>query len=365
MVLMTTDHARDYAGLSGFPTDPMDLTVAGPGLFLMRWVTHFCAPVFALLMGASAWLSSRRRSPEELTRHLVVRGLVLLLLEFTLVDWGSSWNPLWPRKFFQVIGALGVGMIALGLASRLGQRACLVIGCAIVALHNLTDSVRFPADTVLHYIWSFVHQRNVLPFGGGFEVRTSYPFLPVVGVALMGYGMGSWIAAGDRRLKYLGAGLVALFLVLRLGTGYGDLHPLQVTGQWGHDVLAVLNVTKYPFSLIFVCITVGPALAYLGWLRNSPACLRWLATLGRVPMFYYVVHLRALHVLAILGALATGYSLTTADIVSRYGWKPVGFGFPAWVSIPFALGTVAVLFPVCRWYDAQRRDKRWAWSEFL
>ncbi len=110
---------------------------------------------------------------------------------------------------------------------------------------------------------------------------------------------------------------------------------------------------------------MGPALVYLGSLRKSPVGLEWLATLGRVPMFYYVVHLWALHVLAILGAFVTGYSLTVADIVSRYGWKPLGFGFPAWVSIPFALGTVALLYPLCRWYDAQRRAKRWTWVNFL
>jgi uncharacterized membrane protein len=191
MVFMAMDHFRDYLAPVG---DPMDLAAVTPLLFCMRILAHFCAPVFAFLMGTSVWLSGQRRPIAALRRQLLVRGAVLVLLEFTLVDWAWNFYPPWPRKFFQVIAALGFSMVALAIASRWGQRWILGIGIALAALHNLADPVTFPAGTLQHVLWSLLHQRNTLAPGEGWEMRISYPVVPIAAVTFIGYGLGEWVA---------------------------------------------------------------------------------------------------------------------------------------------------------------------------
>jgi len=354
MLLMVIDHARDYAAAPGTPGDPMDLSVVGPGLFFTRWISHFCAPVFALLMGVSVHFSARSRTPQNLSRHLAVRGLLLLLLEFTLVDWGWTWNPLWPRKFFQVIGALACSLWGLAIFTRLGRIPTLAAGVLIVTLHNLTDGVRFPDGTALHYLWSFVHQRNVLPLFAGFEIRTSYPFLPVMGVAFLGYGLAPWIAERNRAIRSLGVGLIVAFPILRL-IGYGDPHPMQFDSHLGLSAMSLLNVTKYPLSLQFICMTVGPALLFLDWTYNrSFPRLRAVVTLGRSPLLFYVAHLWLLHAIALAGALLAGYPAASIHLLTQFGGRPEGFTMPLWMVFPFAALTTWMLLPVCRYWEARR-----------
>jgi uncharacterized membrane protein len=348
MILMTIDHARDYAGTPGFPPDPMDLHAIGPGLFFIRWVTHFCAPAFALLMGSSTYLSSLRRTPDQLTWHLLRRGLILLLLEFTLVDWAWSWNPFWPRKFFQVIGALACALLLLAFATRLPRKIVLTIGVAIVALHNLADGIHFDPTSWAHVVWSFVHQRNVIPLLAGYEVRTSYPFLPIAGIALIGFGLGDAIAEGKAWLRWLGVGTMALFVVLRTVVGYGDLHAYAPeTGRF----LSLLNVTKYPLSLHFVCMTLGPVFVFLGCVRHVAGAFAWVSQLGRVPLFYYVAHLWTLHALALSAALVVGFPLASFDLRSHFGGRPEGFGFHYFLSIPLAAMAIILCYPLGRWWE--------------
>jgi uncharacterized membrane protein len=336
MVLMAIDHAREYSSGPGRVSDPMQLDQVTPLLFALRWISHFCAPVFALLMGLSAGFQPR-------PQHLIVRGLLMLLLEFTIIDWSWTFYPLWPRKFWQVIAALGVSSILLGLLARFGHRAVLILGLAIIGLHNLFDGVSFAEGTVAHYVWSFVHQKNVLPLGGGFEVRTTYPFLPIAGVAMLGFGLAPWFHLPVAR--YLGAGMCALFVLLRMTNFYGD--GSAYTGGWQ----SLGNVTKYPLSLQFVLMTVGPALAFLS-LPIRPA--RPLLVLGRAPMFFYVSHLYALHAVALLWAVALGMKLP--PLSAKFGGIPDAFGFPLWVTLPFALAVTAALVPACAWYANLRKS---------
>ncbi len=372
MVVMAVDHAREYGAGPGRVGDPMDLDAVGPLLFWMRWAAHFCAPVFVLLAGVSARLQGMRTTRAALSRHLAVRGLVLVALEFTLVDWGWTFNPAWPLKFAQVIWGIGLSLLALAALVRLPARAVLVVGLAIVAGHNLLDGVRAAGDGPLRYLWAVLHQREVLPLGGGFSVRTSYPVLPFVGLAAVGYGIGGWWGAGvaaaarRRRLAWSGAGAVALFVALRLTRVYGDPHPMAFGPELGTTLLSLLNVTKYPVSLAFALMTLGPALLLLAaWDRAAPRWTRPLALLGRVPMFFYVAHLWALHALALLAALLVGFPPAAFDLAGRFGGVPAGFGFPLWVTLPFALGTVALLYPACVWYDRLRASRRHRWTRYL
>lgn len=361
MVLMTIDHAREYqAGPGrGLVSDPMDLDVVTPGLFFLRWISHFCAPVFALLMGCSVWASSGKRDTQTLSRHLLQRGFVLLILEATIINWCWTFNPFWPRYFFQVIAALGFGLLALAGAVRFPHRVAMAAGAAIVLGHNLLDGISFAESSWQHYVWSVIHQKNVLPLAGGFEFRTTYPVLPVIGVALCGFGLGPWLSTepGRKRLLWLGASAMVVFLLLRLTNWYGDPSPfVYVPGDPLRTLLSLGNVTKYPLSLQFILMTTGPALVALALGRwRVPA----IELLGRVPMLYYVLHLAALHILVWAYAWLLGYRWTDFDLQRNFGGVPTGVGFPLWVTVPFALATVALLWPACKWYDRVRPRHRW------
>ena len=341
MILMVIDHAREYSSGPGRVSDPMDLSQVSPLLFTLRWLSHFCAPVFALLMGVSAGCKPDRR-------RLLTRGLWLIFLEFTIIDWSWNFYPLWPRKFWQVIAALGASTILLGLLLPLGRRIILLISLAILGFHNLFDAVSFPPNSALHYLWSFLHQKNVLPLPAGFEVRTTYPFLPIAGVVMLGYVLAPWFRLPDARRRLLITGIVlsAFFLFLRTVAGYGD------ASHFSGSLFSLGNVTKYPLSLQFVLMTLGPALLFLAAThgRTGPS---WLAALGRAPLVFYIGHLYLLHILAILWAAAI--DLSPAPFSLRFGGIPKAFGFPLWQTLPFAFLTTALLIPLCRFYATRRR----------
>jgi uncharacterized membrane protein len=343
-VLMVIDHAQEYqAGPGrGLVTDPMNLAIT-PGLvYYWRILAHFCAPVFTLLMGMSAWLSGASRE------RLVKRGLVMLALEFTVMNWAWTFNPLWPRYFFQIIGAMGVAMIVMGLMRPLGASVMLWTGVFLVAGHNLLDGIHFAEGTWQHVAWSVLHEKNVLPVGWGFAVRTTYPVLPVVGLGLVGYGLGEWWKREDAPWVKTGLGMVGLFCLLRASGLYGDSH------GWEGGSLALqsfFNVTKYPLSLQFVLMTVGPAMVFLGVARRRGWRQGQLEQLGRTAMFFYITHLVALHAGALLVGVARGGPI---ELGTRFGGVPDVVGFPVWATAPVALAVTGLLYPLCRWYEPRR-----------
>jgi uncharacterized membrane protein len=367
MVLMVVDHAREYSAGPGLVSDPMDLAVTSPLLFVLRWASHFCAPVFAFLMGVSAHWSASRKPASEAARHFALRGLLLIVLEFTVIDWSWNFYPPWPRKFSQVIAALGVAQIAIAMAVRFPRRAALLTGVAIMGLHNLVSPVHFAAGTVEHYIWSFLLQKNVLPLGAGFEVRTTYPVLPVAGIALCGFGLASWLFGGEpgRRLRWLGGGLTALFVMLRASNLYGDPSLFQTQDTFIRSAMSFLNATKYPISLQFALMTLGPALMALGFLVHRTPRWEALLVLGRVPLFFYAAHLYALHAAAITAAWLLGFPASSFDFAHRFGGIPAGFGYPLWLTPWLAISITALLHPLCRWYAGVRGTGRYRLLAYL
>jgi uncharacterized membrane protein len=344
MIFMIIDHTQEYqAGPGrGLVTDPMNLAVTTGPVFFFRILSHFCAPVFTLLMGISACLSATRRSAAEATRHLLARGAILIVLEFTIVNWAWTFNPFWPRYFFQIIGALGVALICLSLAPHLSRPVNAAIGLGLVGLHNLFDGLHFAPHTFCYVAWSFLHEKNLLPLGNGFEIRTTYPVIPIIGVAFCGYALG---AAWNRHLR-TGLLLIGLFLLLRITNFYGDASRFEPAP---YPLRSLVNVTKYPLSLQFVLMTLGPALVFLAWFRDRT--IPWLEQLGRTAMFFYVAHLILLHTAALAIALLLGEPV---DLTHRFGGIPNGIGFPPWATAPLALAATAVLFPLCRWYEPRR-----------
>ncbi len=337
MVLMAIDHVREsQSGPGRNVSDPMDLAATPAAVYFWRLLSHFCAPTFALLLGVSASLS--RATP----RHLLVRGLILLLFEFTLVNWAWTFNPAWPRYFWQIIAALGCASLALAAVVRLPQGVIATLGLVIVFGHNLFDNLHFAPGGAAHVLWSVLHDRNVLPVLGGFEIRTSYPVLPIIGLAFCGYSLGPCVE-NRRLLSSLGLASLTLFAVLRATNLYGDPHP------WDGTLPSFANVTKYPLSLQFMLLTIGPALLFLAAARHWRQS--FLEQLGRVPMFFYLTHLVWIHLLALGGAILIGAPL---DFTRRFGGIPEAWVLPPWSFGPLGLLVALSLYPLCRWYEPRR-----------
>lgn len=368
MVLMALDHTRDFLGKPGFnPTNPATTTIP---LFFTRWVTHFCAPVFFLLLGTGAYLSLRRKSRRELSRFLFTRGLWLIFLELgPLRCLGWQFNFDYHLMLLNVLWGLGWAMIVLSGLVYLRPSWVTAFGVVMIASHNLLDSVRSSNP-----LWSILHSPNVILATPQHIVFVAYVLIPWVGVTAVGYGLGQiygW--PSDRRKAFLlrwGIGLSAAFIVLRFLNIYGDPNRWSTQKSAAFTVLSFLNTTKYPPSLLFLLMTLGPAMLFL-WSVDAgvPGWLRPALAFGKVPMFYYVLHVPLLHALAVIVCYARyGHvhwmfvSLTVGQypITPPPGW---GISLPgvylAWAFVVFTL------YPLCRWFAALKQRRSDAWLSYF
>ncbi|MBB3691739.1 DUF1624 domain-containing protein [Sphingomonas sp. BK580] len=347
MLLMLADHTREYFLLSAPVSDPMDLRVAPPGLVAARLAAHLCAPVFIALAGISAWLYGAARPRAATARFLLERGLFLLLLELTLVGFAWSFSLAPAMIYLQVIWAIGWSMIALAGLLWLPRGALIAVAIVLVAGHNLLDSVRLAAGQPLHPLWAILHQRDLVALGGGVTARTSYPVLPWIGVIALGYAIGPWFHASPawrrRALAAAGATLLLAFVLLRAINRYGEPVPWELGATPLLTWLSFLNVTKYPPSLDFLLLTLGLGASLLaGFEQRAP---RWLAVLGSAPMFFYLLHLYALHLLAIA---AGGREVPTIGHV--------------WL---LAAAATPPLWWATRWFAAAKRRSASRWLRFF
>ena len=385
MVLMMLDHVRDFTHASGFLYSPTDLARTTPMLFLTRWITHFCAPVFVFLAGTGAWLRGARGGRGELARFLATRGLWLVVLELVVVR-GLIYFNYSPNfgAFLQVIWAIGVSMLVLALLVRLPARVVGAIGITIVVGHDLLDPIRVPfwfpgrgdPPGPLAALWIVVHQGGIFaPFGWpGPVVLAAYPLLPWIGVMCAGYAFGTvYDRSADARrrlLVRLGVALTVAFVVLRALDAYGDPAHWSAQRTWLFTVLSFLNTSKYPPSLLFLLMTLGPAILLLGALEGrAPGRVgRKLVTFGRVPFFFYVLQWLWAHVAAIALAAAAGHdvSLFFASPLDLYFLHPPKeFGFPLPVTwAAWAVGVVVLYLP-CRWFATLRARRRDWWLSYL
>ena len=371
IVLMVVDHAREYAN-GPRVADPMDLAATPSLLFWMRWAAHFCAPVFTLLAGMSAGIQDSLAPRVSTARHLATRGAILVLLEFTVIQFSWTFSVVWPTIYAQVIWGLGLSMIALGAAQFVPERVRLSAGIAIVAGHNLLDGWHPTSPAPLHWAWAVLHDRQLMPLWDGLQVRTSYPVLPMIGLILVGEALGRWYrrprlpGARARQLALAGAAAILVFVLLRSTNLYGDPHAARYVGALPHDLFALLNVTKYPMSLSFMLMTLGPALLLMAaWDGGVPAPFRLLIIPGKVPMFFYITHLYLLHASAMLLALATGTRWADFDFRATIHGIPATFSFDLWGTLPFALLTVVALWPAAAWYARLRASRRYRITRYI
>jgi uncharacterized membrane protein len=370
MIIMALDHVRDYFHADAFLFNPLDLSNTNVPLFFTRWITHFCAPVFVFLAGTSAFLVGSRKGKAELSSFLLKRGLWLLVLEFTVINIAWFFNFEFSLIALTVIWALGIGMIALAGAIHLPFKAILVIGIVLVAGHNLLDPLKMTGTNAPAILWSLLHEFKGFQLDP-FFLFVGYPILPWTGIMLLGYCFGTLYLkdtdASYRKLILLqtGIGMIVAFVVIRLVNVYGDPSPWSVQQSGIFTLLSFLNVTKYPPSLDYILVTLGPALVFLALSENLRGRIsQYVIALGRVPMFYYITHLYLIHIVAVVAALATGFEfsdmifstwVTDSPNLRGYGFN-LGITYLIWISI------VLALFPICLWYDrykTRNKDKWW------
>jgi len=364
MILMALDHTRDFLGSNTF--NPTDLGHTTTPLFLTRWITHFCAPVFFLLTGTGAYLSLRKKSKRELSRFLFTRGLWLIFLECTLFRClGFQFNFDYHVTLLNVLWALGWAMIALSVLLRLPVSVTTALGIIMIAGHNLLDSIRSSNP-----LWSILHSPNFIFRSPQHSVFVAYTLIPWVGVTAVGYGLGQiyeWTP--ERRRTFLlraGLGLVGAFVVLRGINIYGDPLRWAVQKSTLFTALSFLNTCKYPPSLLFLLMTLGPALVLLCVVeRKTPELLRPALVFGRVPMFYFLLHIPLIHLIAV-GACYARYGqvhwMFESPSISQFPFTPPpGWGFALLVVYMFWIGVLIALYPLCRWFAAvkQRRSDVW------
>jgi uncharacterized membrane protein len=368
MVLMALDHVRDFFGNSGLnPTDPATTTIP---LFFTRWITHFCAPVFFLLTGTGAYLSLRKKSKRELSRFLFTRGLWLIFIELTVTRClGWQFNFDYHVTLLLVLWALGWAMIILSALVYLPASVVTAFGVVMIATHNLFDSVESSNP-----LWTILHSPNFLLNRPGRIVFVTYPLIPWIGVTAAGYGLGqiySWPSARRKAfLLPLGIGLTAAFVVLRGINVYGNPVPWSTQKSAAFTVLSFLNTNKYPPSLLYLLMTLGPAVLFL-WAvdAGTPQWLRPSLIIGKVPMFYYLLHIPLIHLIAVAVCYARygqvywmfeSPGLRQFPITPPPGW---GYSLPI-IYLVWAV-VVLTLYPLCRWFAGLKQRSNDAWLSYF
>ncbi|HEY8936855.1 MAG TPA: heparan-alpha-glucosaminide N-acetyltransferase domain-containing protein, partial [Cyclobacteriaceae bacterium] len=319
MVIMALDHVRDYFHADAFLYDPLDLSKTSVVLFFTRWITHFCAPTFVFLSGTSAFLVGARKGKKELTKFLLTRGAWLIFLELVVFNFGWFFNLQFPLIPLIVIWAIGVGFIVLAAAIQLPFNAILTIGLVLIFGHNALDGFQVTGNEVLVVLWSILHQQAVFPITEGHVLFVGYPLIPWVGVTMVGYCFGKlYVQDVDvnfrkKVLLYLGSSAIILFIILRFFNIYGDSNHWTTQPSPVYSFLSFLNISKYPPSLLYLLVTLGPAILFLRFTEGltTGGISKRIIVLGRVPMFYYLVHIYAIHILAIGGAAILGYNIST------------------------------------------------------
>jgi uncharacterized membrane protein len=371
MIIMALDHVRDYFHADSLIYSPTDLSKTTGILFFTRWITHYCAPLFMFLSGTSASFVGERKTIPELSSFLLKRGIWLIFLEFTVVRLGWYFN-LFAHEFdFIVIWALGFSMVVLGLLVRMPRKFILVFGLLLVFGHNLLDTVRVSGGGIGSFLWSLVHVPNFVPWHG-YLITTIYPVVPWIGVMALGYCLGSLYTGGfpaERRrpvLLWLGFAAIALFIVIRYINHYGDPSPWKARPSALFTVLSFINTSKYPPSLLYLLMTLGPALLFLAWSESAKGWFsRQVMIYGRVPMFYYILHIYLLHLIAVFATTFCGHSpgdmildhfigLADAPRLNGYGFS-LGVTYAVWAFV------VLALYLPCRWYDRYKRAHKEKW----
>lgn len=374
MVIMALDHCRDFFHITAMTDQPTNMATTTPMLFFTRWITHFCAPTFVFLSGTSIFLNGQNKPTAQLSKFLAKRGAWLIVVEIAIVSLGLTFNPLYNFILFQVIWAIGISMILMALVIHLPFRVVLGAGLLIFFAHNFSDYPEAARMGKINILWGITLGRSaIIQLTPAHIIFVAYSFLPWTGLMILGYCCGKLFTPQTDplfRRKILlrtGLGLSALFVVLRFINAYGDPFPWTVQRNNVITFLSFLNVTKYPPSLIYCCMTIGPALVTLALIEKIQNRITGFFNIyGRVPLFYYILHFYLIHIICVICFFATGYSARDAfNPAVPFGFRPPQFGYPLPVVYLIWVFVVLLLYPLCKKYNHYKSTHRQWWLSYL
>jgi uncharacterized membrane protein len=376
MIIMALDHVRMYFGYGTWYAEPTNLGTTTPLLFFTRWITHFCAPVFVFLAGTSAFLhGTSNANLKETARYLFTRGVWLILVELLIVNFAWTFDITYSFHILQVIWAIGVSMVTLSALVFLPNWSIFAVGMALVFGHNLLDSITAQGTSPWDFIWYALHQPKAVLMDTTHAINVVYPVLPWIGLMASGYVFGALykkdFPVEQRRRWLLTIGICAtlLFIALRGFNLYGEPHPWQTQDPPVFSLMSFLNTTKYPPSLHFLLMTMGPALIFLSVIESVRSRIaRPVIIFGRVPLFFYIVHLYVIHALALLMLAYKGrdwseYILSARRIasgsLSNFGLR-LETVYLVWILV------IVLLYRLCRGYQHFKdgNPSKW-WLSYL
>ena len=374
MLIMALDHTRDFF-IHSSAGSPTNMATTTPIYFFTRWITHFCAPNFVFLSGISAYLAGTRRSKNEFTSFLIKRGLWLIVFEVVFLSFALTLNPLYNMIVLQVIWAIGFSMILLALLVRAPLAVIGTIGAIIFFGHDILDLIPLPktgAGNVLMTLF-FTAFGSAIPLGRSHVILDLYAVIPWTGVMLLGYVFGSIYKPSfepqkrKRILLLTGISLILLFFILRYSNLYGDPAPWSVQKTQAVSVLSFLNTSKYPPSLLYLCMTLGPALVALSLIEGvKNKFTNLLIVYGNVPFFYYILHIYLIRILDIIVFFVMGYKTSQISTPGQpFLFQPPTFGFNLAGVYMMWLLVIIILYLPCRWYSKYKKTHSQWWLSYL
>lgn len=366
MVIMALDHVRDYFHYSAFMFNPADPTQSTLPIFFTRWITHFCAPAFSFLAGLSAFMVGKRKSKNELSVFLIKRGIWLIFIELTIVCFGWYFDLQFRTLGLLVIWSLGISMIILAALIYLPRNYILLISLLLICFHNLLDNVHFPGNV----LWSVVHEQMIYKFSGNKILLIGYPIVPWFAVMALGYYFGSLYdksfdnSKRKKLLNSIGIIAVATFVVLRLVNLYGDPKQFKEFGSFSQNLISFLNPNKYPPSLLYLLMTLGATFLFLA---NSEKLkgriVNFFCTFGRVPFFYYILHIYIIHIIAIIMAQISGWGWKKMILSTFIAFEPnmKGYGYSLWIVYVIWISVILLLYPLCKRFDKYKQNHKEKW----
>jgi uncharacterized membrane protein len=366
MVIMALDHTRDYFHYSAYIFDPTDPNQSTLPIFFTRFITHFCAPTFCFLAGTSAFMVGKRKSKSELSSFLLKRGLWLVFIEMTIVNFAWYFDVYFRSPGLLVIWSLGISMIVLAAVIHLPRKYILTFSLLLIIGHNLLDTIHYKGDV----LWSILHESQFFKLTDEVEFLVGYPIIPWIAVMSLGYYFGTFYDApfdSIRRKKLfnlIGILAIVAFVVLRLSNVYGDSILFKDYETTAKDLISFFNPSKYPPSLLYLLMTLGTAILFLANAEKLKGKLvDFFSTFGRVPFFYYILHLYLIHIAALLFAELTGFGWQKMILEDWVTEIPAlkGFGFPLWVVYAIWIGIILLLYPLCKKFDTYKQSHKEKW----
>jgi uncharacterized membrane protein len=374
MIVMLLDHVRDFFHFGNITANlnPLDPDESSVPVYLTRWITHLCAPTFVALAGISIFLQlekSKSKPEHNLSTFLFTRGIWFIFLELTIVNFAWSFNPLFSVSYLQVIWAIGISMVCMSVLIHLPWKLAFSLGVLIILLHNLSDSFEPEAINFTGIVWAFLHEGGRICLGGERLLYVAYPFIPWLGIMLLGFGAGPLFVAStsaEKRtstLKITGFSLLLSFLAIRIFNQFGDPNPWKSTPGSRSFWFEFFDLDKYPPSLLYSLVTLGIGCFLLIFFEKYRTPFqRAFLVFGRVPFFFYVLHLYLIHTVALLTVFIRGGKMQEINFTDNFGGIPPGYDFGIAGVYGFWLLCLLLLFPVCSWFEkvkAARKDSWW------